>query len=189
MQQAGLRPLQLAAVAATPFGIEQQIVIAQELGDVRLERDEIRRVFGVPPDRNGAGDVLVDQAERAAEQVDASRDDRRPHVVVIEDERLDKVIDMALVIRRVDDSSGPRCGFDDLEVLDAPLDLPQDRVQRMLERPVKPVPLRRLQLFEVCEDPLAAVRSSVRAAEVPCHVLAREHGLSDVVRHHEVPEL
>ena len=44
------------------------------------------------------------QAERAAEQVDAGGDERRPDAVVVEHERLDEVVGVALVVRRVDDA-------------------------------------------------------------------------------------
>ena len=181
--------LQLAAVAAAAFGIEQQIVAAQQLGDVRLERDQVRRILRVAADRNRAGHVLVDQPERPAEQVDARGDDGRPHAVVVEHERLDEIVGVALVVRRVDDASGARRRLDDLEMLDAPIDLPQNRVQRVLERAVKRIPLRRLELFEVGEDPLAAVRTAVGAPEISRHVLAREDGLSEIVRNHEVHAL
>jgi hypothetical protein len=45
VEQPGLRRLQLAAVAAPALGIEEQIVLLENLGDVGLERDQIRRVF------------------------------------------------------------------------------------------------------------------------------------------------
>jgi hypothetical protein len=48
--------------------------------------------------------VLVQQPERAAEQVDARGDDRRPQVVVLEDQQLDQVVEMALVIGDVADT-------------------------------------------------------------------------------------
>ena len=62
VQQAGLRRLQLAAVAAPAFGVEEKIVPAQQLGDVRLERHEIGRVLRVAANRNRARHVPVDQA-------------------------------------------------------------------------------------------------------------------------------
>ena len=45
LKQPGLRRLQLAAVAAAAFRIEEQIVLLQDLGDVRLQRDQVRRVL------------------------------------------------------------------------------------------------------------------------------------------------
>ena len=185
MQQPGLRRLQLAAVAPPALGIEQQIVATQQLGDVRLERHEIRRVLGIAADRDRARHVPVDQAERSAEQIDAGGDDRRPHAVVVEDDRLDEIVGVALVIGRVDDASGARRGFDDVEMLDVPIDLPQNRIERMLERAVERIALRRLQLLEVGEDPLAAVGAAVRALQISHDVLAREDGLSEIVRNHE----
>ncbi len=77
-EQAGLGGLQFAAVAAPAFRIEEQVVLVQQLADVGLERDQVRRVFHVAADRQRAGDVLVDQPQRPAEQVDAGGDDRRP---------------------------------------------------------------------------------------------------------------
>ena len=101
MQQPGLRRLQLARVAAPALDVEQQIVPLQQLGDVRLERDQVCGILGVAPDRNRAGDVPVDQAERPAEQVDAGGDDRRADAVVVEHQRLDQVIEVR--------SCGSRC--------------------------------------------------------------------------------
>src|SRR2546428_12251920 len=57
---ARLRGLQLAAVAAAALRVEEEIVALQNLRDVRLERDEVRRVLGVAPDRYRARDVAVD---------------------------------------------------------------------------------------------------------------------------------
>ena len=184
VQQPGLRRLQLAAVASPAFGIEQQIVAAQQLGDVRLERDEVRRILRVAADGNRARHVPVNQAERTAEEIDAGGDDRRPHAVVVEDDRLDEIVGVAFVVRRVDDPPGARRRLDDVEMLDAAIDLPQNRVERVLERAVKRIPLRRLELFEVREHPLAAIGAAVRALKVSHDVLAREDGLSEVVRNH-----
>jgi len=64
-------------------------VLLQHFGDVGLEQNQVSRILGRAADRNRAGDVLVDQAERAAEQIDAGDDQRRPDVVVVEDQRLD----------------------------------------------------------------------------------------------------
>ena len=108
MNQPGFRRLQLAAVASPALRIEEQVVLLQDLGDVGLEGDQVRRILGVAPDRNRAGDVAVDQAERTAEQVDAGGDERRPDAVVVEDQRLDQVVGVALVVRRVDDAVAAR---------------------------------------------------------------------------------
>ena len=105
VNQAGLRRLQLAAVAASAFRVEEQIVLLQHLGDVRLQRDQVGRILGVAPDRDRAGDVAVDQAERAAEQVDAGGDQRRPDAVVVEHERLDQIVGVAAC-----GSTRRRCG-------------------------------------------------------------------------------
>ena len=112
--QPGLRRLQLAAVAAAAFRIEEQIVLLQHLGDVGLQRDQVRRILGVAADRNRAGDVVVDQAERAAEQVDAGGDERRPDAVVVEHERLDEIVDVALVVGGVDDAVAARVASSDV---------------------------------------------------------------------------
>ena len=77
VHQAGLRRLELAAVAAAALGIEEEVVLLQHLGDVRLERDQVGRILRVAADRNCARDVMMNQAERTAEQVDAGGDDRR----------------------------------------------------------------------------------------------------------------
>ena len=104
VEQSGFRRLQLAAVAPAAFRVEEEIVLLEDFGDIRLQRDQVRGILGVAPDRDGAGDVLVDQAERSAEQVDAGGDQRRTDAVVVEDERLDQIVGVALVIRRVDDA-------------------------------------------------------------------------------------
>ena len=105
VEQAGLHRLQLAAVAAAAFRIEEQVVLVQQLADVGLERDQVGRVLGVAADRQRAGDVLVNQAQRPAEQVDAGRDDRRPDPRIVQDQRLDEVVDVAAMVRRVDDAA------------------------------------------------------------------------------------
>ena len=73
VHQAGLRRLDLAAVAAAAFRVEEEVVLAQQLRDVGLQRHQVGRVLGVAADRNRAGDVAMQQAERTAEQVDARR--------------------------------------------------------------------------------------------------------------------
>ena len=76
---------------------------------------------------------------------------------------------------------------DVVQVLVLALDLAEDRVERMLQRAVELVPLRRAQLVEVAVDPLARLRAAVAvaAAEVPDDLLARENRLGDVVQHGE----
>ena len=127
VEQPGLRRLQLAAVAAAAFRIEEQIVLLEDLGDVRLQRDQVRRILRVAADRDRAGDVPVDQTERTAEQVDAGGDERRPDAVVVEHERLDQVVGVALVVRRVDDAVRADRGRDVVQVLVLALDLAEDR--------------------------------------------------------------
>ena len=88
----------------------------------------------------------MEQAERAAEQIDARGHQRRPHAVIVEHERLDEVVEMALVIRDVDDAATPRGVRRMLDVLGHPAHLAQDRIERMLQRAVEAVPLRRAEL-------------------------------------------
>ena len=136
-------------------------------------------------DRDRAGDVPVQQAERTAEQVDAGGDERRPHAVVVEHERLDEVVGVALVIRGVDDAMGARRVQDVMQILGLALDLSEDGVERMLQRAVDRIPLRRPQLLEIGVDALARLIAvlPVIAAEVSEHLLALEDGLGDVVQH------
>ena len=72
-----------------------------------------------------------------------------------------------------------------MQVLVLALDLAEDRVQRMLERPVELVPLRRPELVEVAVDLLAGLRAAftVVAAQVLENFLAREDSLRNVVQH------
>ena len=51
--------------------------------------------------------MAVEEAEGTAEQVDAGRDERRTDAVVVEHQRFDQVVGMALVIRRVNDPVRP----------------------------------------------------------------------------------
>ena len=118
--------------------------------------------------------MLVNEAEGAAEEIDAGGDERRPNAVVVEHERLDEVIGVTLVIRRVDDAVRPHRVHDVMKVFVLALDLAEDRIQRMLKRAVELVPLRGAQLVEVRMHLLARVLENV---------LAREDGLGNVVQH------
>ena len=185
VDEAGLRRLQFAAVAPAPLDVKEQIVRPEQFPDIRLERDQVRRVLRVATDRDGPGDVAVQQAERSAEEVDARRDDRRPHVVIVERQRLEQVVGVALVIGRVDHVSGRGRRDRAFDMLDVPVDLPQDRVERVLERPVERVALRRPQLLEVGVHPLPSLAGvlAVGALQVAHDFVAREYGLRDVVGH------
>ena len=136
--------------------------------------------------------MAVDDAERSAEQIDAGGDDRRPHAVVLERERLDEIVEMALVVRDVDDATvaGGLAGV--RRALGNALDLAQDRIERVLQRLVDGVALRRPQLVEIGVDALARLRPGLdaRSAQVPRHVFVREHGLGDLVleRHGEAQD-
>ena len=149
MDQPGLGRLQLAAVAPAAFRIEEQVVLLQDLGDVRLQRDQVRGILRVPADRNRAGHVPMEQAERAAEQIDPRGDERRAHAVVVEHERLDEIIGVALVIRGVDDAMGARRVQDVVEVLRLALDLPENGIERMLQRAINRIPLGGPQFLEI----------------------------------------
>ncbi len=185
VDQPGLRRLQLAAVAAAALRIEEEIVRLQDFGDVRLQRDKIRGILRVAPDRNGAGDVPVQQAQRAAEQVDSRGDQRWPDPVVVEHERLDEVIGVALVIRRVHHAMAAHRGDDVVEVLVPAFNLAKDRIERMLQGTVNRMPLRRPQLVEVRVDALAGLRAAfaVSPAQVFDDLFTREHSLGDLVEH------
>ena len=158
MQQARLRRLQLARIAAPAFDVEEQIVPLQQLGDVGLQRDEIRRVLGVAADRDRAGDVPVDQPERAAEQIDAGGDDRRPHAVVVEHQRLDEVVEMALVIGDVDDAAAARGLAARCSTCSSIRSIfRRIGIERMFQGAVDRIALRRPQLVEIGVDPLAGL--------------------------------
>ena len=120
----------------------------------------------------------MDQAERAAEQIDSRGDDRRPDAVVVEHQRLDQVVGVAPVVRGIDDAPAARRGFDRLEVLADALDLAQDRIEGMFERAIDGVSLRRLELVEVGFDPLArgSTALAMAALQVPRDLFPREHG-------------
>ena len=130
--------------------------------------------------------MAVEQPEGAAEQIDAGREQRRTHAVVVEHERLDQIVEMALVIRDVHDAAGERRLFGVLEVFgDAP-DFPENRVERVLQRAIEAVALRGTQFVEIGLDPLARVgfRRPRYAPQVSSDVVARQDGFRDVVRPH-----
>ena len=75
---------------------------------------------------------------------------------------------------------------DDGDVFVDAFDLPEDRVERMLQRPVDRIPLRRPQLIEIRVDALARLEFGLpmAAPQVPRDVIPRQDGLGDVVEHH-----
>ena len=85
--------------------------------------------------------MAVDQSERTAKQVDPRRDDGRADAIVVEDERLDEVIEMALVIRDVHHPSGARRLLGDVDVFVDAIDLAEDRIERMFQRAVDGIAL------------------------------------------------
>ena len=74
----------------------------------------------------------MDQAERAAKQIDSGRNNRWPDTVVVEHERFDQVVGVTAVVRSVNDTATARRGFDSLEVLADAFHLAKDRIQRVL---------------------------------------------------------
>ena len=123
--------------------------------------------------------MAVQQAQRAAEQVDARGDERRPHAVVVEHQRLDEVVGMALVVRRVHDAVFPGRRDGVMQVLGLALDLAQYRIERMLQRAVNRVPLRRAQLVEIGVNPIArpGAAFAISAPQIFDDFLARQYGL------------
>jgi hypothetical protein len=127
--------------------------------------------------------VPLDQPERATEQVDARGDQRRPQVVVVEDQGLDQVVQVALVVRDVDDAAAPRRPPGDLDVLPQTFDLAQDGVEGVLEGAVDGVSLRRPELVQVGLDSLPGVelRLAVAGLQVPRYVLMGQYRPGQVV--------
>src|SRR5215471_11706889 len=66
-------------------------------------------------------------------------------------------------------------------------DLPEDRIERVLQRPVDRVSLRRSELVEVALDAFAGltVTLAVAALQIAGDVLPSEDGLGDVVGKHQ----
>ena len=186
VQQSRLRRFQLSGVTAATFDVEKEVVAPEDLRDVGLQRDEVGRVLRVAANRDRAGHVPVNQAERTAEQVDAGGNDRGTDAVVVEDQRLDQVIEVALVIRDVDDAAiaGGRLG--DVDVLVDPLDLAKNGVERMLQRPVDGVALGGAELVEIPVNALAGVwpGCAMPPAQIPRDVLTRQHCLGNVIEEH-----
>ena len=127
----------------------------------------------------------VNQAERAAEQIDPGGHDRRADTVVVEGQRLDEVVDVAPMVRGVQHAPGGGGLLRDLDVLGVPVDLAEDGIEGVFQRPVDRIPLRRPELLEVGADPIAhlGLGPGMAAVQVPDDFLAREHRLGDVVEH------
>ena len=116
----------------------------------------------------------VEAAKGAAEQVDAGGDHRRAHAVVVEDDRLDEIVEMALVVRGVDDApAGADRRLRALDVLLAAVDLAQDGIERMLQGAVHPVALGGPQLVQIAVDALRRLpgRFAPAAPEVARNLL------------------
>ena len=149
LQQTGLHGLDLAAVAAPTFQIEKQIVTLHQLGHICPQRGQVGGVSRIAPDRDRTGHMPVQQTHRPVEQVDTGRGNRGTDTVVIEHEQLDQIVEVALVIRDVDDAVRPRGSLRQLDMFGVPLDLAQDRIQRMLQGAIHRVSLGRFELFEI----------------------------------------
>jgi hypothetical protein len=121
------------------------------------------------------------------EQVDAGGDDRRADPVLVEHERFGKVVEVTAMVRRVHEAAAMRGGFHLFDVFADAFDLPQNRVERVLERAVDGVALRRSELFEVAFDPFPRGLAGFSRAvlQVPRHLLPREHGLGELVDHRQ----
>ena len=105
--------------------------------------------------------------------------------MVVEHEQLDQIVDVTLVIRGVDDAVRPGRRLRELDKLRVPRDLPQDRIQRVLQGAIHGVSLGRPELFEIGRDALVGlVRGQTRTtAQVARHLFARQHGLRDINVH------
>ena len=127
----------------------------------------------------------MDQSERTTEEVDPSGNHRRPDLVVVDHQRLDEVVEMALVIGDVDGAAAPRGVLRDADVLLDALDLAQNRVEGVFEGAVDRVALGGSQLVEVGVDPLPGLqlRLPVPSPQVAPYVFPRQHRLGDVVEH------
>jgi hypothetical protein len=97
----------------------------------------------------------MDQPERPAEKIDAGGDHRWTDAVVVDDERLHEVVEVTLVVRDVDRPASARRFLRDADVLVDALDLAQDRIERMLQRAIDRISLRRAQLVEIGVNALA----------------------------------
>jgi hypothetical protein len=111
-------------------------VLAQKLRDIGLQRDQIGGVLRVPADRQRTGDVLVNQAQRPAKQVDTRRNDWRPDTRIVQHERFDQVIDVAAMVRGVHHAISRRGVDRRRRVLADAFDLSQDWVKRIFERAI-----------------------------------------------------
>ena len=131
--------------------------------------------------------MLVNETERPAEQVDAGRDDRRPDAGVVEHQRFDQIVGVALVIGRVDDAVLPgrvnRVG----DVLADAFNLAKNRVERILERAIQLVALGRPQFFEIRDDAFAGgvAGESVTAREIRRDFFVRQNRGRQLV--HQTP--
>ena len=106
--------------------------------------------------------------------------------MIVEHQRLDQIVEMALVIRDVDDAAGAGGSRRVLDALGDAADLAENRVQRMLQGAIEPVALFGAELVEIAGDLLPRVFfGAVRhAAEELRHIVPREHRAREIVRFH-----
>ena len=76
------------------------------------------------------------------------------------------------------------CG--DVDVFVDAFDFAKDWIERVFQRPVNRIALRRPQFIEIRVDAFACFefRLPMAAAQVPRHIISGEDGLGDVVEHH-----
>ena len=81
-----------------------------------------------------------------------------------------------------------RCGDDVMQVFVFALDFSEDWIQRMLERAIEAVSLRRPELVKIRKNPVASllVAFAVAPAEVFDHLFTGQHSLGDVVQHQKL---
>jgi hypothetical protein len=129
--------------------------------------------------------AAVNEAERAAEQVDPGGDDRRTDTVVVEHQRFDEIIEVALVVRDIYRPPVLRRDARDLHSFFTPLDFPQDRIERMLERAIDRIALRGAELIQICVNPLPGLQLGLAmpGPQILRDVFTREHCLGDLVKH------
>jgi hypothetical protein len=105
---------------------------------------------------------------------------------IIQDQRLDQVVDVAAMIRPVDDAALRDRLDRQLLMFADPLDLAQDRIERILERPIQLVALRRLQFVQILQHARArrVALDAMAALEETSDVCPGKDGCSDGVGAH-----
>jgi len=89
---------------------------------------------------------------------------------------------MTLVIRRVDDPVRPGRRCDVVQMLVLPLDLAEDRIEGVLQRPVDGVALLGLQLVEIPVNAIAGIVAAFAPVpELLDDLFAGQHSLGDII--------